>query len=96
MTREATMVMGVDDLLMAAASAAAEGAAEGVAKGLVKAVLGFLITQDDLAAAIARIEAYIGKQFDDFRNDDLTVKTFAVDTATARIPKQSRRPNIFG
>jgi hypothetical protein len=75
------MVMGVDDFLEAVAAEAAAAIAEAVAKQIVTTVLGFLSSKDDIAQAIAQIEAYIGKQFDDFRNDNLIVNTFAAKDA---------------
>jgi len=70
------MPMGVDDLLAACADAAAAAAGKAVGEGLVNGVLSALATKNDLAKAIAEVEDFIGKQFDDFRDDELTVNTF--------------------
>jgi hypothetical protein len=74
-------MVGIDDLLVAAAEAAGKAVAADIAKDFVSAVLNFLATKDDIAAAVKQLEDYIGEQFDELRMDDFVTEVFSATAA---------------
>jgi hypothetical protein len=82
-------MVGIDDLLVAAAEAAGKAVAADIAKDFVSAVLNFLATKDDIAAAVKQLEDYIGEQFDELRMDDFVTEVFS---ATAALQEYQNDP----
>lgn len=71
-------MFGVDDLLVAFASAAGQAAGKEIAKQLIQAICSDLATKEDIARAVAEIEQYVHQELRSIEDSSIIVD---VDTA---------------
>lgn len=71
-------MIGIDDLLIAFATAAGKSAGETLVKELVKGITGNLATKEDLAKAVAQIENYVHQEL-----QAIEARAIVIDVDTA-------------
>lgn len=71
-------MVGIDDLLLAFATAAGKSAGETIVRELIKGITGNLATKEDLAAAVAQIENYVHQEL-----QAIEARAIVIDVDTA-------------